>query len=145
MRLYTLNILADLYSSQHEFQSAIDLYNEVIGLINSNQSNYQLRHINALIGLGKIFRQQNQYQKSEDLFLQSLHINQSIYGESHKTNGIIYFEIGTVELKQNNLKSAQDNLNKALKIQEVALTPSDKDLLATQQLLNSLKQNIKKY
>ena len=145
MRLYTLNILADLYSHQHEYQSAIDLYNEVIGLINSNQSSYQLRRINALIGLGKIYREQTQYQKSEDLYLQALHLNQSIYGESHKTNGIIYFEIGKVKLEQNNLKGAEDYLNKALKIQEIALPQNDKDLLATQQLLDSLKRNVKKY
>lgn len=137
MRLYSLNIMADAYFRNGDNENASGIYNEVISLIPSVKSKSidQIRQINALIGLAKIYRNQAEFEKPLQFLNNALTLNQSLYGDMHKTNGIIYYEMGQLFAKHNNTADAQKYLQKAIEIQKITLPEKHPDLLKTQNLI----------
>lgn len=139
-RLYTINLLADLYHQKNNHEKSLALFNEVINNKTPKNAKNQARQVTANIGLGRIYHQQQKFNKAQTCFNSALEINQAIQSKKHKINGVIYFEMAKLKITQNDILQAKKYANQALEIQQRALPIKHKDLLATKNLVENIHQ-----
>ena len=137
-RLFTLNLIADMYYQKEDFNKSIENFNEVIKYHKQSQVSNLTIQITAHIGLGKVYHAQNYFQNAESSLNKALILNQNIFGEIHKVNAIVYYELAQLSISQENLTQAKQWLAQALEIQKLVLPEQHKDLLTTIDLLKTL-------
>ena len=136
-RLFTLNMLAEMFYQKGDNVQSTENFQLVLSLDDPKNVRNQLRQIVAYIGLGKIYKQQDLLQESEASFNQALLLNKKTYGDNHKNNAVIYYELAQLNILQGHSAQAKKLLNQSLEIQQRALPAQHKDLLATITLIKA--------
>ncbi len=98
----------------------------------------QIEQINAMLTLGRLYRQQGRHDQAASQLNQALQLSHHVFSEYHKMSGQILAELGRVEMDLGLPKSANKFLQQALTIQQQALPSLHPDLLATQADLNRI-------
>jgi tetratricopeptide (TPR) repeat protein len=140
-RLYVINILADIYYQAKEYQQATYYFEQVSADNDLVKVKNQKQQVAAYLGLGKVNRKQNRFTKSKEYLDKSLDISQTVYGNNHSITASIYFELARLTFSLGKSDESMLSIQKAIEIQTLVLAPNDKDLIASQSLLNSLNHH----
>jgi serine/threonine protein kinase len=130
-RLFVLNILADVYYQQKNNDKALENYQEVLTNNDKNDNLNQKQQIKALLGIGIIRLDTQQYTDAEENLQKALKINQSITSEVNHTTSLILFQMAKLQEALDNTNQAQSLLKQALEIQSKILPYEHPDLILT--------------
>lgn len=138
LHLYLQNLQAQVQLKQEKPAAAKALLLAVRQHDNPNNTRNQTEQVSALLGLGRVHRMLFEWEKAAEWLLEALALNVQINGDGHKTNGLIYAELGLVFTGLEQTERAENHLRMALRIQQQALPTDHPDLLATEQALADL-------
>lgn len=136
LHLYLTNLMAQVKRHQGDTASAKSLFQTVLNFNNRENTRNQTEQVTALLGLGQVHHTLFELEEATEFLFRALALNIQVNGDQHKTNGVIYAELGLVFHDLEQAERAGNHLNKALRIQQQALPAKHPDLLATQASLD---------
>lgn len=103
---------------QHgDYDDGVKFLSLAVELMDSVESNDQIRQAIAYIQLAKTYNQLDIYDKSEELYLKALNICRKAYDDNHPTLSTIYNGLGVLYYSQSKYQEALDYMSKAKNVE----------------------------
>ncbi len=141
MNIYLRNQLAEIYMQMGDVDQALTVLGKALSLKNSSHYNQQ-QLIKTHLWLGRVYKKQLKIKVASEELQMALELSQSIYGDKHKDQGEIMFELGALQILENEAIGL-DTLNKAKELQQLTLPESHPDLALTTTFLTNFSSQIK--